>query len=68
MGLPLSGVRVVEMGQLIAIPHAVKLLADMGAEVLRIESCTRLENYRGSSLFENRVEGEYWNRGANFYE
>ena len=29
-GGPLQGVRVVEMGQLIAIPFAMKLLADMG--------------------------------------
>ena len=31
MRLPLEDVRIVEMGQLIAIPHAIKLLADMGA-------------------------------------
>ena len=46
MVLPLTGVRIVEMGQLIAIPHAIKLLGDMGAEVIRIESCARLDNYR----------------------
>ncbi len=68
MPLPLDGVRIVEMGQLIAVPHAIKLLADMGAEVIRIDSCVRLENYRTSSLFENSADGEYWNRSANFYE
>ena len=36
--MALEGVRVVEFGQLIAIPFATKLLADMGAEVVRIES------------------------------
>ena len=68
MGQPLAGVRVVEMGQLIAIPYATKLLADMGAEVVRVESCTRLENYRATSFFENDPTGEFWNRAANFYE
>ena len=68
MALPLEGVRVVEMGQLIAIPAATKLLADMGAQVIRIESCSRLELYRATSLYENRADGEYWNRAANFYE
>ena len=68
MVLPLEGVRVVSMEQLIAIPGATKLLADMGAEIIRVESCVRLENYRNSSFYENTVEGEYWNRGANFYE
>lgn len=68
MRLPLEGVRIVEMGQLIAIPHAIKLLADMGAQVIRIESCVRLENYRAISLYENSADGDWWNRSANFYE
>jgi formyl-CoA transferase len=34
---PLSGVRVVEMGQLIAGPFAGKFFADFGAEVIKIE-------------------------------
>ena len=68
MTLPLAGIRIVEMGQLIAIPHAIKLLADMGAEVVRIESCGRLEMYRASSFYGNSSEGEFWDRCANFYE
>lgn len=36
--LPLAGVRVVELGQLIAGPFAGKTLADFGAEVIKIES------------------------------
>ena len=68
MPLPLSGVRIVEMGQLIAIPHAIKLLGDMGAEVIRVESCARLDNYRTSSFYENSGEGQHWDRAANFYE
>lgn len=65
---PLHGLRIVEMGQLIAIPYAMKLLADMGAQVLRLESVRRLESYRGDSVYRNEVEGAFWNRGANFYE
>ena len=65
---PLEGVRIVEMGQLIAIPFATKLLADMGAQVIRLESIQRLESYRSDSVYLNDVEGEFWNRGANFYE
>lgn len=66
--LPLEGIRIVEMGQLIAIPYAVKLLSDMGAEIIRIESCTRLETYRGTAFYDDNVDGEWWNRGINFYE
>ncbi len=67
-GGPLQGVRVVEMGQLIAIPFAMKLLGDMGAQVIRLESTRRLESYRSDSVYQNEVHGEFWNRGANFYE
>lgn len=66
--MALEGVRVVEFGQLIAIPFATKLLADMGAEVIRIESCTRLDGYRVSGFYKNDTSGEFWNRAVNFYE
>jgi formyl-CoA transferase len=35
---PLQGVKVIELGQLIAGPFAAKTLADFGAEVIKIES------------------------------
>ena len=68
MAGPLEGVRIMEMGQLIAIPSAMKWMADMGAQVIRLESVQRLESYRTDSLYHNDVDGEFWNRGANFYE
>ncbi|MGH3585499.1 MAG: CoA transferase, partial [Pseudonocardia sp.] len=37
-GGPLSGLRVVEIGQYISGPYAAKLLADMGAQVVKVES------------------------------
>src|SRR5690606_26139844 len=36
-GLPLQGLKVLEMGQLIAGPFASKLLGEFGAEVIKIE-------------------------------
>ena len=35
---PLSGVRVLELGTLIAAPFATRILADFGAEVVKVES------------------------------
>ena len=67
-GRVLEGVRVVEMGQLIAIPFATKMLADMGAEVIRIESCTRMDGYRVAGFYKNDGSGKFWNRAVNFYE
>ena len=67
-GRALEGVRIVEMGQLIAIPFATKMLADMGAEVIRIESCTRMDGYRIAGFYKNDGSGEFWNRAVNFHE
>lgn len=36
-GLPLAGLRVLELGHYIAGPFATRLLADMGAEVVKVE-------------------------------
>ena len=37
MSGPLSGIRVLELGQLIAAPFATRLMAEFGAEVIKIE-------------------------------
>jgi formyl-CoA transferase len=34
---PLSGIRVIEFGNLIAAPHAAMMLADLGADVIKVE-------------------------------
>src|SRR5215470_7223800 len=36
-GLPLQGVKVIELGQLIAGPFCARMLAEFGAEVIKIE-------------------------------
>jgi crotonobetainyl-CoA:carnitine CoA-transferase CaiB-like acyl-CoA transferase len=62
----MEGIRVLEFGQLLAIPHASKLLADMGAEVIKIESCVRLNAHRNSSFLDNDPGEQFWNRAANY--
>jgi len=37
MAAALSDVKIVELGELVAAPYATKLMADMGAEVIKIE-------------------------------
>jgi formyl-CoA transferase len=49
-GLPLAGLRVVEMGQLIAGPFVGKTLGDFGAEVIKIESPEGGDPLRGWRL------------------
>ena len=48
-----------------------KYLKSLGlarAQVIRLESTARLESYRSDSVYQNDVSGEFWNKGANFYE
>jgi crotonobetainyl-CoA:carnitine CoA-transferase CaiB-like acyl-CoA transferase len=46
MTLPLAGVRVVEIANYVAVPAAGALLADLGADVVKIETPPRGELYR----------------------
>jgi crotonobetainyl-CoA:carnitine CoA-transferase CaiB-like acyl-CoA transferase len=48
MRLPLEGIRVVEVAHYVAVPAAGALLADLGAEVVKVELPPRGEIYRRS--------------------
>jgi benzylsuccinate CoA-transferase BbsF subunit len=62
---PLAGVRVLDFTWAWAGPHCTRLLADMGAEVLRIESRERLDHHRHNGPWPDGVPGGP-NRGGNF--
>ena len=46
--LPLEGVRIVDLSMWFAGPMASRLLADMGAEVIKIESLRHIDPWRGA--------------------
>jgi crotonobetainyl-CoA:carnitine CoA-transferase CaiB-like acyl-CoA transferase len=50
MSLPLAGIRVVEVAHYVAVPAAGTLLADLGAEVIKVELPPKGEIYRRSRL------------------
>jgi len=52
---PLAGLKVVELGQLIAGPFAAKTLADFGADVIKIEPPARADSPGGDPLRQWRL-------------
>lgn len=54
VGRPLEGVRVLSMEQAAALPFATRHLADLGAEVIRVEAPNRAPRVIGVDLFRNK--------------
>ena len=70
----LSGIRVVELAQWVMVPSAAALLADMGADVVKIEHPVEGDPYRGLKTFAlaDPVTGEspsvaHTNRGKRSF-
>ncbi|MCH7625894.1 MAG: CoA transferase [Chloroflexi bacterium] len=68
---PLNGLRVLDFGWILSVPHCGTWLGSLGAEVIRVESNTRLElNRQGVGGFADGIGGSpnrsaAWN-GINF--
>ena len=68
--LPLSGIRILDLTQMLAGPYAARHLADLGAELIKIESCDRYDPTRGPvrgdpgarSYPDNEPGERPWNR------
>jgi benzylsuccinate CoA-transferase BbsF subunit len=62
--LPLSGLRVIDLGTTIAGPSATRVLADFGAEVIKVETSHRLDTLRLGTPYAEGVPGP--NRSGYF--
>src|SRR5439155_1633207 len=73
--LALEGLRILDLTQVAVGPYATLLLGFMGAEVIKVESCSRLDISRGPARPTSQGEGLYpggepgerpWNRAAHY--
>ena len=60
----IRGLKLLELGHVIAVPFAASLLGAMGADVVRVEDLRRLDIYRRSAPFAEDKAGP--NRGCYF--
>jgi benzylsuccinate CoA-transferase BbsF subunit len=63
--LPLRGVRVLTLEQVHALPWGTAFLADLGAQVIRIESVKHLQDRRAGPFANGKAGVEWWNEGGN---
>ena len=64
---PLAGIRIIEHGQLLAVPAAARMLADLGAEVIKVEPAFRLDTHRQTTYPDNDPGERFWDRGGTFH-
>ena len=65
--MPLSGVRIVTVEEWLQLPWATVNLAEMGAEVIRVESLGRMVVRNIGPYPDNKVGERFWNQGATYH-
>lgn len=61
-----AGLRVIDLSHVWAGPQVGRTLADLGADVIKVERADQPEPIRGSFVAGNDTSGEYWNRSPYF--
>ena len=64
--LPLEGVRIVDFAQVFAGPACTRILADLGADVIRFEAPARLDVTRNLIITDNDGMDHHWHRASYF--
>jgi crotonobetainyl-CoA:carnitine CoA-transferase CaiB-like acyl-CoA transferase len=62
----LQGIRILSLEQVHVLPWGTAFLADFGAEVIRVESATHMNDRRSGPFPDNIPGEEWWNEGGTF--
>ncbi len=62
----LDGIRVLSLEQVMVLPYGTTFLADMGAEVIRVEHPSHLNDRRSGPWPDNQPGEAWWNEGGTF--
>jgi crotonobetainyl-CoA:carnitine CoA-transferase CaiB-like acyl-CoA transferase len=64
----LNGVRIIDLTMVFAGPVATKIMAELGADVIKIESAQRADVFTRANIYpENEPGDDPWNRGCLFH-
>ena len=66
-GLPLEGVRILELGMVFVLPLAITPLAALGADVIKVESASRPDSVRSGPMPDNRPRPGAYNHAGNYH-